>query len=58
MRRRAFLMALLLPVALSGCATLNRLSLPQDEFPQGEVTDAPLGHLIHCALYPESVFCP
>jgi hypothetical protein len=51
-------MALLLPVALSGCATLNRLSLPQDEFPQGEVTDAPLGHLIHCALYPDSVFCP
>lgn len=57
MKLRAFLMALLLPVA-SGCATLNRMTIPQDEFPEGQITDAPMGYLVHCALYPDSVFCP
>lgn len=63
------LAALLLALALTGCATVDQLfGTPEgeipgkaeagDEFPQGGVVPAPWGYYDHCAREPNSVFCP
>ena len=62
------LAALLLLLALAGCATVDKLTLPQmpepdehgvinDGFPEGERTRMPWGYIKHCIDYPDSVFC-
>jgi hypothetical protein len=50
MTRRAFFIAMLF--ALSGC-TLFEPAQPQ----LGEKTVPPVGYILHCIDYPESVFC-
>jgi hypothetical protein len=50
MTRRAFFIAMLF--ALIGCAAFDALQ-PQ----LGEKVVPPIGYILHCMDYPESVFC-
>ena len=62
------LAAILLLLALTGCATVDQLfgapdgTIPgkaeaSDEFPEGDRVPAPWGYYEFCAREPESVFC-